>query len=51
MALEATDVAPGEGSDAAVEWAGGSVHQPEGGDGARELEPALACSALSVESP
>jgi MFS family permease len=50
MALEATDGAPAEGSGVAAEWAGGSAHQPDGGDGARELEPALACSALSVES-
>ncbi|HEX3566582.1 MAG TPA: DHA2 family efflux MFS transporter permease subunit [Acidimicrobiales bacterium] len=51
MALEASDAAPGEESDVTAEWAG-SAPQPDGGDGegARELEPALACSALSVES-
>jgi MFS family permease len=49
LAPEVTDVATGEGSDAAVALVGGPAHQPQG-DGADGLQPALACSALSVDS-
>jgi hypothetical protein len=53
LAVEATDAAPGEGADAAVELVGGPGHQPEGAggaDGADGLQPALACSVMSVDS-
>jgi MFS family permease len=49
VAPEATDVAPGRGLDAAVEREGGSAVRPEG-DGVDGLQPAMACSALSVDS-
>jgi hypothetical protein len=50
------DATLGEGSGAAVELVGGPAPQPEGGNGAPGaggadgLQPALACSAMSVDS-
>jgi predicted MFS family arabinose efflux permease len=49
VVAEATDVVAGEGSDAAVERAGGSALQPEGA-GVDGLQPVKACSALTVDS-